>query len=136
MRHMILNGVTIIFWICMLMLTFCSEDWHKKSLVHVQVGGVEKQYFPEEFVDESGEINAVMQRKLAISKKLYENGVFIIESFEKNGVERRRARKVDIVIGKEYEGYYEVEAGLSSKDQIVIDADRMLEDGGEVIVDE
>lgn len=134
MTKRILLIITIIFFAGMLFLTFFAEKIHESTLPKVTAARPERQPFPYEFTDKSGERRFGTMEKLAVPKTMLENGVFVVYSAEKNGTERDFVRLAELKTGAEYGDYVEVISGITIADSIVFESTGALYNDCEVII--
>ena len=135
MTKKILLTVAIIFFAGMLFLTLFAEKIHESSLPNVTAARPEQKLFPYEYTDENGEPQTGSIQKIAVSKSMLEDGVYVVYSAEKNGTKRDFVRLVPVQTGEERDGYVEVVSGIMFSDRIVTDSSGKLYDGAEVRVD-
>ena len=119
----------------MLFLTLFAEKIHESSLPNVTAARPEQKLFPYEYTDENGEPQTGSIQKIAVSKSMLEDGVYVVYSAEKNGTKRDFVRLVPVQTGDERDGYVEVVSGIMFSDRIVTDSSGELYDGAEVRVD-
>ena len=119
----------------MLFLTLFAEKIHESSLPNVTAARPEQKLFPHEYTDENGEPQTGSIQKIAVSKSMLEDGVYVVYSAEKNGTKRDFLRLVTVQTGEERDGYVEVVSGIMFSDRIVTDSSGELYDGAEVRVD-
>ena len=134
MTKKILLTVAIIFFAGMLFLTLFAEKIHESSLPNVTAARPEQKLFPYEYTDENGEPQTGSIQKIAVSKSMLEDGVYVVYSAEKNGTKRDFVRLVPVQTGEERDGYVEVVSGIMFSDRIVTDSSGKLYDGAEVRV--
>ena len=128
--------ITVLFFGTMLFLTFFAETIHNSLLPHVTVSHAESRLLPFEYTDENGNTVNGSQTKTVVLEELLENGVFVIFTAEKNGTPRTFVRFTEVPRGMVSEdGYVEVIAGINFWDQFVIESNKALYDGCEVIVE-
>lgn len=135
MTKKILLIFTILFFTAMLFLTLFAEKIHESSLPNVTAARLEQKLFPYEYTDENGEPQTGSIQKIAVSKSMLEDGVYVVYSAEKNGTKRDFVRLVPVQTGEERDGYVEVVSGIMFSDRIVTDSSGELYDGAEVRVD-
>lgn len=135
MTKKILLIFTILFFTAMLFLTLFAEKIHESSLPNVTAARPEQKLFPYEYTDENGEPQTGSIQKIAVSKSMLEDGVYVVYSAEKNGTKRDFVRLVPVQTGDERDGYVEVVSGIMFSDRIVTDSSGELYDGAEVRVD-
>ena len=120
--------VTLLFFALMAALSLTARDVHQSRLPHVTAARLTRESF-------SQGPGSVRYRQTAIPKELYHSGdIYIITSRSVNGESRDFAKKVDIEIGLEIDGFYEVTHGLLGHDYVIFSTDRPLDDGDEVLV--
>lgn len=134
MTKKILFIITLLFFGAMLFLTLFAEEIHESLLPKVTAARPERIFFPYEFTDENGEPRTGSIKKIAVSRSMLENGVYVIYSAEKNGTKRNFVRLAPIQTGEEQNGYLEVVSGIELTDRIVTECDGELYDGAEVHV--
>lgn len=135
MTKKILFIITLLFFTAMLFLTLFAEEIHESSLPKVTAAPPERIFFPYEFTDENGEPRTGSIKKIAVSRSMIEDGVYVIYSAEKNGTKRSFVKLASIQTGEERDGYIEVVSGIIFSDRIVTESDEELYDGAEVRVD-
>lgn len=119
----------------MLFLTLFAEQIHENSLPNVTAARPEQKLFPYEYTDENGKPQTGSIQKIAVSKSMLEDGVYVVYSSEKNGTKRSFVRLAPVQTGEERNGYVEVVSGLMFSDRIVTESEGELYDGAEVHVD-
>lgn len=134
MTKKILLIFTIFFFSGMLFLTFFAEKIHESSLLEVTAARPEQRMFPYEYSDENGEQRTGSIQKIAVPKSMFEDGVYVVYSAEKNGTKRSFVWLAPVQTGEERDGYVEIVSGLLFSDQIVTESTGALFDGAEVRV--
>lgn len=134
MSKKILIIITALFFAVMLFLSLFAEIIHNAGLPKVTVSHPETRTFEETFTDENGETYTFFTEKNALSREQLEKGVYVLYSAEKNGTKRSFVRLVQVVIGTEKDGYFEIVSGINYGEKIVIDSTAVLCDGAEVMV--
>lgn len=129
-KHRKLNAFTCIFLLCMLIFTLFSEDLYNMTLPKVLTGKVKDKAFPLIVIKEDGtQFNTTMKMNAVPKVATRGNSVFILEERE-DGL---YAAAKEIVTGEEHNGWISIEQGVSSRDKIIIGADRKLEPGMKVM---
>ena len=135
MTKKILLFFTILFFVAMLFLTLFAEKIHENSLPKVTAARPEQKLFPYEYTDENGEPQTGSIQKIAISKSMLEDGVYVIYSAEKNGTKRSFVRLAPVQTGEARDEYVEIVSGIQFSDRIMVESSVALYDGAEVRVD-
>lgn len=129
--------ITVLFFGTMLFLSLFSEAIHNSLLPHVTASHAENRLFSFEYTGENGNISVGAQTKSAVPAELLENGVFVVYSAEKNGTKRTFVRFTEVQGGRvSDDGYVEVISGINFSDRFVIESNKDLFDGCEVIVEQ
>lgn len=125
-KTIILSVATILFLLAMSFLSLSARHIHNATLPKVTTSRPQSMLFPTE----DGELT----QSFVIEKSRYDKGeTYIIYTRQKNGEERSFVRSINITIGREKDGYYEVISGVDSRDRLVTEWDGSIYDGCEVI---
>ncbi len=135
-RRYVLWGITVMFFVIMLVLTAAAREIHNAFIPHVAVENPIRRVFIFKYKDEEGNAGEISQKRLSISKTLAQQPVFIVYEGVKNGEVRTFVQEIFVETGMENDGFIEVVSGLSEKDKLVVSADKALWDGAEVYVEE
>ncbi|MGN1304841.1 MAG: hypothetical protein ACI4YB_07385 [Oscillospiraceae bacterium] len=126
--------ISTLFLFSMLFLSLFAEKIHNANLPKVTVSRLETHTFEEMYTDENGKTHTFYTDKVALTTEQIEKGVYVVYSAEKNGTKRSFVRLAQVVTGAEKDGYFEIVAGLSLNDRVVIKQTDYIYDGCEVII--
>lgn len=119
--------ITVLFFVIMFMLTIFARQLHDATLPKVTVERLDNALFPN---DVGGS-----ESQLVISAEMYHSGkVYVLYTGVKNGEERQLVRLVQVEIGREGDGVYEVLSGVDSRDYVVVAHEGELAHGAEVVI--
>lgn len=131
--------LTFLFFAAMVFLSLSARAIHYRMIPNVTVSRLTKETFDSEhFLSDGITTMTRTEQLLAIPKELYDSGeIYVLTSAEKNGDTRTFVKAIDLEIGKENEGYYEVtNRFFDQKLRFVIKSSEDIEDGDEVYVTE
>jgi hypothetical protein len=134
-KKLLLIIVTALFFASMVILTLTARAVHNSLIPNVVAERLTRQDFVIETEQEDGYISSYTRKGLAIPKSLYDSGeVYALVKIYVNGEERDAVKRVNVEIGAENDGYYEVISGMWGNEQVVIESDAELSEGVEVFV--
>jgi len=128
--------LSVLFFSCMIFLTFSARSIHNKMIPNVKVARLPREKFPYEQVLEDGTTITYIKTTTAVPKKMYdEDFLYIVVEGYKNGDLRTFARKISLPIGAENNGYYEVTELFYDVNRLfIMESDKEISDGTEVYV--
>ena len=78
--------------------------------------------------------STITSKRLAVPKEMLRQDIFIITEYIVNGEKRSFAQKVNLELGLDIEGFYEVTSGLAGNEYIIMDSDCLFTNGAEVYI--
>ena len=127
-KRILLITTTLVFIAAMITLTFTARSYRESRLPHVTVQRLTRESFSIQ-LDKGGTMTS---KRLAIPIDMLGRDIFIITEKTVNGEKRSFAQKVDLELGLDIEGFFEVTGGLAGNEYIIMDSDRTFNNGDEV----
>jgi hypothetical protein len=122
------------FFASMLVLTFTARDIRNSMLPNVEVRRLTQEEFEFTYIFMEQEYTST-QSRLAIPKKLYNSGdVYVLTTVQINGEPRDAVRRAFPQVGAESGDFYEVTGGINGNAFVVMESNRVLTDGAEVLI--
>lgn len=128
---------SVFFYGAMIVLTFFARKIHYTMIPNVAVSRLTRVNFEYEYMLADGLTKRTeIKQCIGIPKEIYDrNEIYMIKTGVKNGDLRTFVQKLDVNVGMENETYYEVLNEFTDRNlRIVVESDRELHDGDEVVV--
>jgi len=125
-RKMILV-ISVLFYLTMGVLALCSRGWYQESLPKIRICYLEARSFRED-----GKYSYLP----ALPESYYGRPIYYVQRTYKNKeLCYVVAEAKDVVLGKEENGYYAVEDGLTVYLPLIVDPSGDIAEGQEVLVE-
>ena len=119
------------FYLGMLFLTIYSRDIHNNHLVHIQG---EKLHMKNFIIQENASIYKLKCYALPVILSNKEE-LYVVESKEKNKEMRLFAKRINVKLGGEQDGYVPILDGDYFGEIVIVKSDGLIEDGQEIIIE-
>lgn len=127
-------GLAVLFFGTMAVLTVTVRRIHNAALPQVVTGNPVRADFHVSYTDENGVTGETVRKLLAVPESVLDDThIYVIYEAEKNGELRSFVTSVEIETGLRENGYAEVISGVGRAERIVLQADRELTEGAEVL---
>ena len=122
----ILFGISVFFYLGMIVLSLSARRWYTASLPRVRIGYPEHRLF---------RVDGEQAYLPAIPEELAAKELYVLAEVERNGELRYVAERLEPLFGEWQDGYYPVLEGINILSPLVVEGMEGLTEGQEVCLE-